>query len=139
MPAIKVSANLNEVSTEFPILPINQEYLCQYDNPELGEGKTSGKPVLKTRMRIMQPSTVEVDGKTIKTEKLSFIESISLDPNAPYTLKARLIGAKVPFTVESGVTQFNSEDFAGRQVWVRAGVQERDGKKYNTVEATKPV
>jgi len=140
MPVLKVSVDMNTVETEFPVLSAG-EYLSIYDVPVPVSSKQK-KPALQMRLRVVNPPVNDLNGKPIKPgAKLSFIETVSLDPNAPYTLKARLIAARVPYKVVNGVTEFNSDDFAARQVHTTVSVYEdpQSKRKYNRVESTRPV
>jgi hypothetical protein len=139
MPRVSVDVDITGVETEFPVLPAG-EYLVQYELPQVDLSKRSGKPILKTQMKVLSPPTVQVDGKEVQVAgRCSLFERISLAPNAPFTLKARLTAAGVPYEIDGATTVFDTEDFLGKQVFARVSVTEDEGRKFNQVDSTRPV
>jgi hypothetical protein len=132
MALINIAVDMNEVVSEFPVLPLG-EYLMKYEKPSLDNSKNSGKPVLKTRIVTCAP-TKDINGKDIPVGRASVMESISLDPNAPFTLKNRLLAANVPFKVENKQTIFDPDHFLGKEVIVSLVIKELEGgRKVNNI------
>ena len=134
MALINIAVDMDSVVSEYPVLPAG-EYLMKYELPVADNSKNSGKPVLRTRLVTMTP-TKDTNGKEIAAGKASVLESISLDPNAPYSLKGRLLAAGVPFKVVNGQTSFDSDHLNGKEVLVRVTVKEVEGKRYNNIVST---
>lgn len=101
------------------------QYTGTYAKPETKNSKSSGKPVLSARIVVESPERVNIDGKDVLAKGKAIFDTISLDPNAPFTLRARLaqlgiafeekrIGKKTSITFLSPL----EESFEGKRVVV---------------------
>lgn len=134
---INLNADLNAVTSEFPVAPAGT-YPCQITKVEEGESQ-SGNPKLVIGLTPTVPIECAsgTGSKTLSGVEL-FRASVSLQPQALFTLKELLLAAKVSFTPQG----FDKDALLGQQVMVKVTKeQDKEDKSrwFNKVKKFMPM
>jgi len=120
MSFINLGANLDEVTSEFPVAPAGT-FPCQITSAKEDVSRESQQPVLIVQLTPTVPVECQV-GKATKmvSGQALFKISVSLQPQALFTLKDLLVAAGVPFSPNG----FDPDPLVGKMVNVRVSKEQ---------------